>query len=47
MPISLQVLLGGQFRYMKENGYDVYTLRADGPEVKDVSKEGSFYLKLS
>jgi glycosyltransferase involved in cell wall biosynthesis len=40
VPISLQLLLGGQFRYMKENGYDVYTISADGPEVKEVLKEG-------
>jgi glycosyltransferase involved in cell wall biosynthesis len=39
VPISLQLLLGGQFRYMKEKGYDVYTISADGPEVKEVLKE--------
>lgn len=40
VPISLQLLLGGQFRYMKDKGYDVYTISADGPEVNEVLKEG-------
>jgi glycosyltransferase involved in cell wall biosynthesis len=40
VPISLQLLLGGQFRYMKDNGYKVYTISADGPEVEEVLKEG-------
>lgn len=40
VPISLQLLLTGQFRYMIENGYEVYTVSADGPEVVEVLKEG-------
>ena len=40
VPISLHLLLSGQFRYMIENGYEVYTISADGPEVVEVLKEG-------
>ena len=40
VPISLHLLLSGQFRYMIENGYEVYTISADGPEVAEVVKEG-------
>ncbi len=31
-PISLQFLLGGQMRYMSENGFDVIMVSADGKE---------------
>ncbi len=46
VPISLHLLLKGQFRYMKEQGYDVYTLSADGPEIPEVEKEGVPHLIL-
>lgn len=40
VPISLHLLLAGQFRYMREQGFDVYTMSATGAEVEDVVKEG-------
>ncbi len=40
VPISLQLLLRGQFRYMIDQGYDVHTISADGSEVAEVLKEG-------
>jgi glycosyltransferase involved in cell wall biosynthesis len=46
VPISLHLLLSGQFRYMKEQGYDVYTISADGPEVKEVLKEGVQHIAI-
>lgn len=41
VPISLHLLLRGQFRYMKEQGFDVYTMSAEGPETPEVAKEGA------
>jgi glycosyltransferase involved in cell wall biosynthesis len=46
VPISLHLLLKGQFRYMKEQGYDVYTVSADGPEIPEVEKEGVPHIVL-
>ena len=46
VPISLHLLLGGQFRYMKDHGYDVYTISANGPEVKEVLKEGVEHIAI-
>jgi glycosyltransferase involved in cell wall biosynthesis len=40
VPISLHLLLAGQFRFMREQGFDVYTMSADGKEVSEVIKEG-------
>lgn len=40
VPISLQLLLAGQFRYMIKNGYEVFTISAYGPEVMEVLEEG-------
>lgn len=40
VPISLHLLLTGQFRYMVEKGYEVVTVSAEGPEVSEVLKEG-------
>ncbi len=40
VPISLHLLLQGQFRYMRENGFEVITISADGWEVEEVLKEG-------
>ncbi len=34
LPVSMQVLLKGQMRYMKENGFDVTMISSDGPEVE-------------
>lgn len=46
VPISLQLLLTGQFRYMIDNGYQVYTVSAYGPEVVDVLKEGVSHMPV-
>jgi hypothetical protein len=40
VPISLHLLLRGQFRFMQEQGYEVYTMSADGKEIPEVLKEG-------
>ncbi|HTF17972.1 MAG TPA: glycosyltransferase family 4 protein [Chryseolinea sp.] len=40
VPISLHLLLAGQFRFMREQGFDVLTMSASGREVDDVTKEG-------
>ncbi len=34
--ISLKLLLKGQFNFFKQQGFDVLTVSADGPEVKDI-----------
>jgi glycosyltransferase involved in cell wall biosynthesis len=34
LPVSLQVLLKGQMRYMKAQGFEVVMLSSEGPEVK-------------
>lgn len=40
-PISLNVLLPGQMRFMRENGFDVLMVSSDGPELKTVlEREG-------
>lgn len=40
-PISLNVLLPGQMRYMREQGMDVLMVSSDGPELKEViEREG-------
>ena len=36
VPISLQLLLRGQMKYMRERGLKVITVSADGPEVQKV-----------
>ena len=46
VPISLQLLLTGQFRYMTQNGYEVITVSADGPGVEDVRKEGAEHIAV-
>mgnify|MGYP005812675183 CR=1 FL=1 len=40
VPISLHLLLTGQFRFMREQGFQVYTMSASGKEVTEVLKEG-------
>ncbi|MEJ1238122.1 glycosyltransferase family 4 protein [Chryseolinea sp. T2] len=40
VPISLHLLLAGQFRFMREQGFEVYTMSASGKEVSEVIKEG-------
>ncbi|MBL7739722.1 MAG: glycosyltransferase family 4 protein [Chitinophagaceae bacterium] len=37
-PISLNVLLRGQMRYMHANGFDVVMVSSDGPELETVKK---------
>lgn len=40
-PISLNVLLPGQMKYMREQGFDVLMVSSDGPELKTVlEREG-------
>ncbi|MEJ7645288.1 MAG: glycosyltransferase family 4 protein [Chryseolinea sp.] len=46
VPISLQLLLKGQFRDMLDNGYNVITISADGPAVKDVLAEGARHIAV-
>jgi len=36
VPIALKYLLAGQMRMMKENGFDVIMISADGPERKEI-----------
>jgi glycosyltransferase involved in cell wall biosynthesis len=36
VPISLKYLLTGQMRFMKENGFDVLMISADGKEIDEV-----------
>lgn len=40
VPISLKLLLRGQLNYFSGQGFDVLAVSADGPEVKDLVKEG-------
>jgi len=46
VPISLHLLLAGQFRFMRENGYDVFTVSAAGKEVDEVVKEGVTHVAI-
>lgn len=40
VPISLQILLRGQFQFMQAKGYEVFTVSADGPELPDLKNQG-------
>ena len=41
-PISLNVLLPGQMRFMNENGFEVMMVSSDGPELsKVIEREGA------
>jgi glycosyltransferase involved in cell wall biosynthesis len=40
VPISLKLLLRGQLSFMKEQGFEVLAVSADGPEIKDLKAEG-------
>jgi glycosyltransferase involved in cell wall biosynthesis len=46
VPISLHLLLAGQFKFMRENGYDVFAMSADGKEVDEVVKEGVMHIAI-
>lgn len=46
VPISLQLLLKGQFEYMRSHGYDVITISAEGPEVAEVVKDGTRHVAI-
>lgn len=46
VPISLHLLLAGQFRFMREQGFDVYTMSASGKEVSEVLKEGVAHIAI-
>lgn len=39
VPVSMQVLLKGQMRYMKSQGFDVTMISSDGPEVESLVKQ--------
>jgi glycosyltransferase involved in cell wall biosynthesis len=41
VPLSLHVLLRGQFRYMLAQGFEVHTMSAPGKETDDVLLEGA------
>ena len=36
VPISLNLLITGQMKYMRDNGYEVIMMSADGPEIKEL-----------
>ena len=40
VPISLKILLRGQFIFFHQQGFEVLTVSADGPEVADIKREG-------
>ena len=46
VPISLHLLLAGQFRFMREQGFDVVTMSASGKEVDEVIKEGVQHIAI-
>ncbi len=46
VPISLHLLLKGQFRFMREQDFEVYTMSAAGKEVPEVLKEGVKHIEV-
>jgi len=40
VPVSLKLLLRGQFTFYQKQGFEVLTVSADGPEVKDITGDG-------
>jgi glycosyltransferase involved in cell wall biosynthesis len=46
VPISLHLLLQGQFKYMREHGFDVVTISADGKETEEVIKDGTKHIAI-
>lgn len=36
VPMALKYLLGGQMKFMRENGFEVIAISADGKEIKDI-----------
>lgn len=46
VPISLHLLLKGQFRFMREQGFEVYTMSAAGKEIPEVVKEGVEHIEV-
>lgn len=36
IPLSLNLLIRGQMKFMQENGWEVYAVSADGPEVAEI-----------
>jgi glycosyltransferase involved in cell wall biosynthesis len=48
MPISLQLLLKGQMRFMRSQGFDVTMISSDGPEVSAVvEQEGCDHIAVT
>jgi glycosyltransferase involved in cell wall biosynthesis len=46
VPISLHLLLKGQFSFMREQGFEVYTMSAAGKEIPEVLKEGVKHIEV-
>src|SRR3990170_4434078 len=46
VPISLHLLLKGQFRFMSEKGFEVITLSADGSEVEGILMNGTKHIVI-
>src|SRR5688500_12599750 len=46
VPISLHLLLKGQFSYMREHGFDVITMITGGKEVADVIKDETKHISI-
>ncbi len=40
VPVSLHKLLGGQLVFMRNHGFEVLAVSAEGPEIRDVEREG-------
>src|SRR5688500_8319354 len=46
VPISLHLLLQGQFSYMRSHDFDVIAVSANGDEVKHILKEGTKHVAI-
>lgn len=47
VPVSMQVLLKGQMKFMQQHGFDVTMVSSDGPEVKAVQEqEGCVHISI-
>jgi hypothetical protein len=40
VPISLKLLLSGQMKFMKDAGWEVLMVSADGKEINEIVKKG-------
>lgn len=46
VPMSLHLLLQGQFRFMREQGFDVVTMSSQGREIEDVVRDGTRHIVI-